>query len=78
MALAYTNDTVLAKQIKHMISHATSTTSVLEPAQQALLFMSALAAAGNIGNEALRLATIKWVSSRNNRVDLFPVPELEG
>lgn len=79
MALDFAVDTTLAKQIKHMVSRATTATSTLSPEQQQLLFMSALAAAGNIGNEALRLATIKWVQSRSNRVSVTgPVTADDG
>lgn len=77
MALDFATDTTLAKQIKRMISRATASTVTLTPAQQTLLFMSATAAAGNIGNEALRLATIKWIFSRSNRVDISIQPEPE-
>lgn len=69
MALTFAADSTLARYIKSMASRATSGQSTLTPAEQSVLFMSALAAAGNIGHESLRLTTIKWVNSRSARVD---------
>ncbi|MCP4526664.1 MAG: hypothetical protein GY833_12240 [Aestuariibacter sp.] len=77
MALTFAADSTLARYVKSMATRATNGRSTLTPAEQSLLFMSALAAASNIGHEALRLTTIKWVNSRAARIDFESPLSLE-
>lgn len=72
MSLNYSTDTNLARQIKQIASRASNSKSLMTDAQKSILFMSALAAAGNITHEGLRLATVKWVQARSAKITSSP------
>jgi hypothetical protein len=79
MSLNYATDTNLARQIKKIASRVTSSNSLMTSSQKSILFMSALAAAGNIQHKGLRLATVKWVQSRSAKISASPeIADLEG